>query len=134
MGKPKVRGSRGARKTGGGKKARPAQASYSIEDLLSKASELLEECQFDAAEKFCQRALELDQDNVVALEMSANLLLERGEVEKAQHCLGRAITVQPDSGHTKYLTAGQGRTGVVSISYIVMRTQLKAFHVCVFMT
>ena len=69
MGKPKVRGSRGARKTGGGKKARPAQASYSIEDLLGKASELLEECQFDAAEKFCQRALELDQDNVVALEM-----------------------------------------------------------------
>ena len=26
--------------------------------------------------------------------MCANLLLERGEVEKAQHCLGRAITVQ----------------------------------------
>ena len=25
--------------------------------------------------------------------MCANLLLERGEVEKAQHCLGRAITV-----------------------------------------
>ena len=92
MGKPKARGSRVGRKRGGRSKARPAEESYSIEDLLSKASSLLEECQFEAAEKFCQRALEMDPDNVLALEMSANLLLERGEVEKAQHCLGRAIT------------------------------------------
>ena len=114
MGKPKVRGSRAARKTGGGRKKRPAEESYSIEDLLGKASDLLDECQFDAAEKFCQRALELDQDNVTALEMSANLLLERGELERAKHCLGRAITVQPDSGHTKYLTAGQLFSGATS--------------------
>ena len=114
MGKPKVRGSRAARKTGGGRKKRAAEESYSIEDLLAKASDLLDECQFDAAEKFCQRALELDQDNVAALEMSANLLLERGELERAKHCLGRAITVQPDSGHTKYLTAGQLFSGVTS--------------------
>lgn len=115
MGKPKVRGSRAVtRKTGGGRKKRPAQESYSIEDLLGRASDLLDECQFDAAEKFCQRALELDQDNVAALEMSANLLLERGEVERAKHCLGRAITVQPECGHTKYLTAGQLFSGATS--------------------
>jgi len=114
MGKPKVRGSRAARKTGGAKKKKTVEESHSIEDLLSKASELLDECQFDGAEKFCQRALEVDGDNVVALEMSANLLLERGELERAQHCLGRAITVQPHSGHTKYLTAAQLWTGRTS--------------------
>jgi len=85
-----------------------------VEDLLGKASDLLDECQFDAAEKFCQRALEMDGDNVRALEMSANLLLERGELERAQHCLGRAITVSPDTGHTKYLTAAQLWTGTTS--------------------
>ena len=68
------------------------------------------------ADKDSVESAALEQDNVVALEMSANLLLERGEVERAQHCLGRAITVHPESGHTKYLTAGQGRTGVVSSS------------------
>ena len=46
------------------------------------------------AEKFCQRALEQEPDCPRALELSAALLLERGEVERAQHCLGRAITVQ----------------------------------------
>merc|ERR1719210_2948160 len=51
---------------------------------------------------------------VRALEMSANLLLERGEVERAQHCLGRAITVSPDAGHTKYLTAAQLWPGTTS--------------------
>ena len=39
--------------------------------------------------------------------MCANLLLERGEVEKAQHCL----TVHPKSGFSKYLKAGQLFTG-----------------------
>ena len=114
MGKPKARGARAARKTAGSKNKRPAEEKYTIEDLLGKAAELLDECQFDAAEKFCQRALEMDGDNVVALEMSANLLVERGEVERAQHCLGRAITVCPDSGHTKYLTAAQLFTGSTS--------------------
>ena len=89
MGKPKVRGSRGTRKLAAGKKKSSTENAYSVEDLLGKASDLLDECQFDAAEKFCQRALEMDGDNVKALEMSANLLLERGELERAQHCLGR---------------------------------------------
>ena len=114
MGKPKARGARAARKTAGSKNKRTAEEKYTIEDLLGKAAELLDECQFDAAEKFCQRALEMDGDNVVALEMSANLLVERGEVERAQHCLGRAITVCPDSGHTKYLTAAQLWPGTIS--------------------
>ena len=57
MGKPKVRGSRANRKAGGNKK-KAEEPKYSIEDLLERASDLLDECQFDAAEKFCQRALE----------------------------------------------------------------------------
>ena len=53
--------------------------------------------------EFCQRDLEVNPGHQGTPEMCANLLLERGEVEKAQHCLGRAITVQPNSGFSKYL-------------------------------
>jgi len=88
--------------------------NYNIDEVLDKAAGLLDECQFELAEKFCQRALEMDSDHPRALEMCANLLLERGEVENAQHCLGRAITVQPEIGHTKYLTAAQLFTGLES--------------------
>jgi len=113
MGKPKSKGSKAALKRAKQKK-QAAVHNYSLDELLGKAADLLDECQFELAEKFCQRALEMDNDHPIALEMCANLLLERGEVEKAQHCLGRAITVQPDSGFTKYLTAGQLFSGTDS--------------------
>ena len=88
MGKPKSKGSKAALKRAKQKK-QAAVHNYSLEELLGKAADLLDECQFELAEKFCQRALELDSDHPIALEMCANLLLERGEVEKAQHCLGK---------------------------------------------
>jgi len=113
MGKPKSHSSK-AKKLARKKNLAASSPNYSIEELLEKAGELLDECQFELAEKFCQRALEMSGDHPKALEMCANLLLERGEVERAQHCLGRAITVQPESGHTKYLTAAQIFTGVES--------------------
>ena len=53
--------------------------------------------------EFCHCNLEVNPDQHGALEMCANLLLEWGEVEKAQHCLGCAITVWPNSGFSKYL-------------------------------
>jgi len=114
MGKPKSKSSKAAQKHARQKKKQPPEQSYSLEELLGKASDLLDECQFELATKFCQRALEMDSDHPVALEMCANLLLEQGEVEKAQHCLGRAITVQPDTGFSKYLTAGQLFSGTDS--------------------
>ena len=113
MGKPKSHSSK-AKKLARKKNLANNSPNYNIEELLEKAGDLLDECQFELAEKFCQRALEMSSDHPQALEMSANLLLERGEVEKAQQCLGRAITVQPDQGHTKYLTAAQIFTGVES--------------------
>eukprot|EP00092_Neocalanus_flemingeri_P029936 GFUD01032502.1.p1 GENE.GFUD01032502.1~~GFUD01032502.1.p1 ORF type:complete len:362 (+),score=138.10 GFUD01032502.1:53-1138(+) len=111
MGKPKAQSSK-ARKHIKKRDVVSSSPSYSIEELLDKAAGLLDECQFELAEKFCQRALEMSADHPRALEMSANLLLERGEVEKAQHCLGRAITVQPEFGHSKYMTAAQLFSGV----------------------
>jgi len=69
---------------------------------------------FELAQKFCERALQIDNDNVRALELTSSLLLDMGEVEQAQHCLGRAIYVEPHSGHSKYLTMAQLMTGVES--------------------
>jgi hypothetical protein len=43
--------------------------------------------------------------------ISASLLLELGEVERAQQCLGRAVFLQPEEGHTKYLSLAQLLTG-----------------------
>ena len=53
----------------------------------------------------------LMQDCVRALEYAATLLIENGNVEGARHCLGRAVTVEPDSGHRKYFSLAQIMSG-----------------------
>lgn len=110
MGKPKSHSSKArqlARKKGLKDGQQQNTAGYTMDQLLDKAGDLLDEYKYELAQKFCQRALELDADNVRALEMSGNLLLEVGQVEGAQQCLGRAIHLAPESGHTKYMTAAQ---------------------------
>ncbi|KAK7009586.1 TPR repeat-containing protein [Biomphalaria glabrata] len=80
---------------------------HPIDKLLDKAEQLIDEFNYELAQKFCQRALEKDPDNLRGLETSASLLIELGNVESAKHCLGRAIELCPHSGFTKYMMMGQ---------------------------
>ena len=88
---------------------------YSQDDLLDKAESLVDELNFPLAGQFCQRALEMNPDSARALVLTASLLLESnpGEEnrEKARKCLGRAVVVEPDSGHEKFLTLAQLMSG-----------------------
>ena len=51
-------------------------SKYSVEQILDKATEFMDVYNYEMAQKFCQRALEIDNDNVRALETTATLLLE----------------------------------------------------------
>ena len=51
-------------------------SKYTIEQILDKASEFMDMYNYELAQRFCQRALEIDNDNVRALEITATLLLE----------------------------------------------------------
>jgi len=88
---------------------------YSVEDVLDKADEFIEQYNYEMAQKFLERALEINSDHPRALETAASLLLEAGEVEKAQQCLGRAITVQPNQGYQKYFSLAQLFSGQESL-------------------
>ncbi|XP_005096442.1 probable assembly chaperone of rpl4 [Aplysia californica] len=90
-------------------------AAHSIDRLLDKAEQLIDEFNYELAQKFCQRALETEPDNVRALETSASLLLELGNAESAKHCLGRAVEVCPESGFSKYMTLGQLMEGATAV-------------------
>ena len=85
----------------------PVASKYSIDQILDKATQFMDMYNYEMAQNFCQRALEIDNDNVKALETTASLLLEAGDAENAKRCLGRAITVKPLDGHTKYLSLAQ---------------------------
>ena len=51
-------------------------SKYTIDQILEKATEFMDTYNYEMAQKFCQRALEIDNDNVRALETTATLLLE----------------------------------------------------------
>ncbi|XP_066959729.1 uncharacterized protein [Macrobrachium rosenbergii] len=89
--------------------------SMSISELLTHAQEQIDSYKFEKAQRYCQEALKRDPDNVVALETSASLCLEVGNFDGAKHCLGRAITLQPEEGYSKYLSMAQLLQGKESL-------------------
>ncbi|XP_077866417.1 uncharacterized protein LOC102807988 [Saccoglossus kowalevskii] len=84
-----------------------SKSKYNIDQLLDKTEDYIDTFNYELAQKFCQRALELDPENTRALETSGMLLLEMGDAENAKKCFGRAVAVQPNEGHSKYMYLGQ---------------------------
>ena len=60
-----------------------ADSKYTIDEILDRAESFIEEYNYEMGQKFCQRALEMDADNVRALEICASLLLE---VSSSESC------------------------------------------------
>jgi hypothetical protein len=72
MGKPKARNRKSAAlNKENEKKAHrtPKPADYTVSDILDRAESCLDECELQLAQKFCQRALEMDNDNLRALQL-----------------------------------------------------------------
>lgn len=97
------------------KAAKPSLETLSTEELLAKAQEYIDCFQYENAQKYCQEALKREPDYIPALETSATLCLETGNLDGAKHCLGRAITLQPDEGYSKYLSMAQLMEGNESL-------------------
>ncbi|XP_046565671.1 probable assembly chaperone of rpl4 isoform X1 [Haliotis rubra] len=89
--------------------------NYSVDQLLDKAEDCIDRFEFEMAQKFCQRALELEPDHIRALETVGTLLLEVGNTDGAKQCFGRAVEVSPEEGHTKYMYLGQLMEGAMAV-------------------
>lgn len=87
--------------------SRKTAPQYSVDKLLDKAEDCIDRFEYELAQKFCQRALEIEADNIRALETTGTLLLELGNPESAKQCFGRAVELSPNEGHEKYMYLGQ---------------------------
>ena len=101
MGKKKRKG--GPSKTGGVNEA----PKYTAEDLLAKVEEYINTFDYDLALKFCEKAIELDPDNAKVIETSACVCAEAGDMERSKKYFLKAVEMNPDKGHEKYMYLGQ---------------------------
>ncbi|MBN3305633.1 uncharacterized protein LOC136760152 [Amia ocellicauda] len=90
---------------------------YNVEQLLEKMEEYMDNFDFEMAQMFCQRALDIEPTNLKILDMLGNICAELGNVDKAKQVFLRAVELSPDQGHSKYMYLGQIHTGLEAVQY-----------------
>ncbi|XP_072268910.1 uncharacterized protein [Pyxicephalus adspersus] len=80
---------------------------YSIHQLLEKIEDYMDNFNYEMAQLFCQRALDMEPDNLDILETMGNICMELGDTDKAKQVLLRAVELSPEKGHAKYMCLGQ---------------------------
>ncbi|XP_041844145.1 probable assembly chaperone of rpl4 isoform X2 [Melanotaenia boesemani] len=97
---------------------------YSVQQLLEKTEECMDSLDFEMAGLFCQRALDVDPNNLQGLDMQGHIYSELGDTQKAKEVFLRAVQLSPDVGHSKYMYLGQIHTSQESVDYYTKGIQV----------
>lgn len=97
---------------------------YSVLQLLEKTEECMDSFDFETAALFCQRALDVDSNNLQALDMLGHICSELGDTQKAKGVFLRAVELSPDVGHSKYMYLGQIHTGQEAVDFYTRGIQV----------
>ena len=108
-----------------------SKMNYSVPDLMERVDQYVESFEFELAYKFCQKALELEPNNTNVIEVTGNVCAEQGELEKAKQYFLKAVKLEPDTGHVKYLYLGQISEGQEAVNYfnnaiIILKSKLES--------
>ncbi|XP_076869259.1 uncharacterized protein LOC143519561 isoform X2 [Brachyhypopomus gauderio] len=90
---------------------------YTVDQLVEKAEECMDNFDFSMARLFCQRALDIEPNNLTILDMLGNICAELGDIEKAKEVFLKAVDLSPDAGHSKYMYLGQIHTGTEAVQF-----------------
>lgn len=84
---------------------------WNVLDLLAKVDEHLDKFEPGLALKFCKKALEMEPNNIIALQSIASVHIELGAISEAVKNLQKAVEIEPESGYEKFLALGQISSG-----------------------
>jgi len=101
----------------GKRKKKRERPPMTVKDCLDKAKDALDAYNIEDAFRHCTYALEMEQDNVVALETMGTILCEKGNLKKAKETFERAVTLEPEKGYPKYMSLAQLVEGEESVKY-----------------
>lgn len=97
---------------------------YSVLQLLEKTEECLDTFDFEMARLFCQRALDVEPNNLQALDMLGHICSELGDMQKAKTAFLHAVELSPDEGHSKYMYLGQIHSGQEAVDFYTRGIQV----------
>ncbi|KAG8443181.1 hypothetical protein GDO86_011839 [Hymenochirus boettgeri] len=103
---------------------------YTVWQLLEKTEEYMDNFNYEMAELFCQRALDMDPTNLEILDMMGNICMELGHAEKAKQVFLKAVELSPDKGHAKYMYLGQIHCKEEALQYFSkgIEVMIGAYH------
>ncbi|CAM0141643.1 unnamed protein product [Umbelopsis sp. WA50703] len=81
--------------------------NYTVADLLPKIQANIDSLEYETAYAFCKRALEIDNGHAEILELTGQVEVELGDLYSAREHFAKAIELQPETGHEKYMCLGQ---------------------------
>ncbi|XP_059828236.1 uncharacterized protein si:dkey-12j5.1 isoform X2 [Hypanus sabinus] len=99
------------------KARRKTEGKYSVQQLLEKVVEYMDNLNYELAQMFCQRALDMEPNNLTTLDMMGNIFAELGNSEKAKEAFQKAVALSPDEGYSKYMYLGQIHCGQEAVQY-----------------
>ena len=85
---------------------------YSVNDLISKASDALNKLQPDLASKFYQKALEIEPSNTNLMDALADVQLQLGQTYEALDLLTKSTTIAPNENPYKWMFLAQLQNGI----------------------
>uniref|UniRef100_A0A8C1J8B9 Si:dkey-12j5.1 n=1 Tax=Cyprinus carpio TaxID=7962 RepID=A0A8C1J8B9_CYPCA len=104
---------------------------YTIDQLIEKTEECIDNFDFDMARLYCQRALDIEATNLNLLDMMGSICTELGDIEKAKqisftlvYVYLKAVELSPEEGHSKYMYLGQIHTGKEAVQYFSKGTEV----------
>jgi len=101
----------------GKKKKKRDKPPLTVQECLDKAKNALDAYNVDEAFRLCNSALQMEPENVSALETMGTILCERGNMKAAKENFERAVTLCPDKGYAKYMSLAQLVEGEESVKH-----------------
>ncbi|KAJ1855972.1 hypothetical protein GGH12_003043 [Coemansia sp. RSA 1822] len=93
------------------------KSELTMDQLLTKTQELMDDNNYELALQTAVKAIELDENNTRALLLASIIQLESGDIEPALNCLLRCVEISPDRGFEKYMYLGQFTVELQSVKY-----------------
>ncbi|KAF9326189.1 hypothetical protein BGZ91_002077 [Linnemannia elongata] len=91
--------------------------TYTVNDLLAQANQALDTFEFELAHQFAMRALQMEPQNLAALEAAGSIEVELELFNEAKEHFLQCVKIQPNSGYSKFMYLGQMSEQLEAISY-----------------